>query len=310
MFKFLLLGKDGQVGWELQRSLALWGDVLALGRYDMGGDFFNCDGVIERIESFSPDVVFNAAAYTAVDLAESNVEEAFLVNATAVGKIALACKKRNAVLVHYSTDYVFDGTGVTAWTEQSIPSPLNTYGKSKLKGERLIAQSACHSLIFRTSWIYGVHGNNFVKTILQLSQQKESLFVVKDQIGTPTSAEFVADVSTFLAIKFLREKANILGTYHLVPNGETSWFDFAKWIVKEAEEQGLQLRLAQERIFPVLSHEVTQKARRPLNSRLNNEKMKSVLFDNVVKDWRFYAKRILMQLINNRSLVCQEKGSF
>lgn len=296
MAKFLILGKNGQVGWELQRSLALHGEVLCPGRHDEGGDLSSPEKVATAILSFSPDAVFNAAAYTAVDKAETDNEEAYLINAQALQPMACACKKVGALLIHYSTDYVFDGSGQTPRTEDALPCPVNVYGASKLAGEKVIRDSGCSSLIFRTSWVYGVHGKNFIKTILRLGQTKESINVVKDQIGAPTSAEFIADVSTALAMRVLNGEKSLLGTYHLVPNGETNWCDFAKWIVSNAKELNYPLTLSVQDIKGIPSDEYPTPAKRPLNSRLDNNKLKGLFPKQSIHSWDTYARRVLIEL--------------
>lgn len=296
MAKFLVLGKNGQVGWELQRALALHGEVLCLSRHDEGGDLSSPEKVAAAILNFSPDVVFNAAAYTAVDKAETENEEAYLINAQALQPIACACKKVGALLIHYSTDYVFDGSGQTPRAEDAMPSPVNVYGASKLAGEKVIRNSGCSSLIFRTSWVYGVHGKNFIKTILRLGQTKKSLNVVKDQVGTPTSAEFIADVSTALAMRVLNGEKSLLGTYHLVPNGETNWCDFAKWIISNARELNYPLTLSVQNIKGIPSEEYPTPAKRPHNSRLDNNKLKGLFPKQSIHSWDTYARRVLTEL--------------
>lgn len=299
MPKFLILGKNGQVGWELQRSLALKGEVLSLGREDEGGDLFQPEEVASRIVTYRPDIVFNAAAYTAVDKAESEPDKAFAVNSTAVKEIAQACQQIGAILVHYSTDYVFDGSGDTARDENALTNPLNIYGQSKLAGEEEIRRHCPRSFIFRTSWVYGVHGKNFIKTILRLAQTKETLNVVSDQIGAPTSAEFIADTSAELALRTLNEKHELFGIYNLVPNGTTSWCDFAKWIVSQTQSLGIDQALKPQNIHPIPSTEYPTPAVRPLNSRLDNSKLRSQFNEGCIHDWCVYAKRILIEIIGH-----------
>ena len=299
MPKFLILGKNGQVGWELQRSLALKGEVLSLGREDEGGDLFHPEKVASRIVTYRPDIVFNAAAYTAVDKAESEQDKAFAVNSTAVREIAQACQQIGAILVHYSTDYVFDGTGHQPRKEIATPCPINIYGQSKLEGERGIYQSCPRSFIFRTSWVYGVHGKNFIKTILRLAQTKETLNVVSDQIGAPTSAEFIADISAELALCALNGKRELFGIYNLVPNGATSWCDFAKWIVSQTQSLGVELALKSQNIHPIPSSEYPTPAVRPLNSRLDNGKLRSQFDKACIHNWDVYAKRVLVEIVGH-----------
>lgn len=299
MPKFLILGKNGQVGWELQRSLALKGSVLAIGREDKGGDLYRPEEVAGKIIAYQPDIVFNAAAYTAVDKAESEQDKAFAVNSTAVREIAKACQQVGAILVHYSTDYVFDGSGDTARDENASTNPLNIYGQSKLAGEEEIRRHCPRSFIFRTSWVYGVHGKNFIKTILRLAQTKESLKVVSDQIGAPTSAEFIADTSAELALRTLNEKHELFGIYNLVPNGTTSWCDFAKWIVSQAHSLNVDLVLESQNIHPIPSSEYPTPAMRPLNSRLDNSKLQSQFSEGCIHDWSVYAERVLIEIIGH-----------
>ena len=299
MPKFLIFGKNGQVGWELQRSLALKGEVLGLGREDEGGDLYRPEEVASKIITYQPNIVFNAAAYTAVDKAESEQDKAFAVNTIAVREIAQACQRIGAILVHYSTDYVFDGTGCQPRNEMATPCPINIYGQSKLLGERAIYQCCPKSFIFRTSWVYGVHGKNFIKTILRLAQTKETLNVVSDQIGAPTSAEFIADISAELALRALNEKNKLFGIYNLVPNGTTSWCDFAKWIVSKAHSLNVDLALESQNIHPIPSSEYPTLAVRPLNSRLDNSKLRSQFNEGCIHDWSVYAKRVLIEIIGH-----------
>ncbi|MBM6929298.1 dTDP-4-dehydrorhamnose reductase [Parasutterella secunda] len=299
MPKFLILGKNGQVGWELQRSLALKGEVLGLGREDEGGDLYRPEEVASKIIAYHPDIVFNAAAYTAVDKAESEQDKAFAVNSTAVREIAQACQQIGAILVHYSTDYVFDGSGNSPRDEKAPTKPLNVYGQSKLAGEDEILRYCPQSFIFRASWVYGVHGKNFIKTILRLAQTKETLKVVSDQIGAPTSAEFIADISAELALRALNEKNKLFGICNLVPNGTTSWCDFAKWIVSQTQSLGIDQALKPQNIHPIPSTEYPTPAVRPLNSRLDNNKLRSQFNEGCIHDWSVYAKRILIEVIGH-----------
>ena len=294
--KFLILGKNGQVGWELQRAFALKGTVLSLGREDFGGDLLNLAELEKKIMEFAPDAVINAAAYTAVDKAESEQDLAFKINAETVDHLAKVCKKQKVLLVHFSTDYVFDGSGSAPWSETDQPSPINVYGQSKLAGERAIEQSQCDALIFRTSWVYGVHGKNFIKTILRLAQTKESLNVVNDQFGAPTSAEFIADIAAELTMRVLNNGKQLTGIYHLVPSGETNWCDFARWIVSEAESLNFKLSLRSEKIMGIPSSQYPTASKRPCNSRLNNCKLKELFPDGTIHNWDIYAKRVLVEL--------------
>lgn len=298
--KILLLGKNGQVGWELQRSLASLGEVVALDRSTSGedcGDLEQPLKVVETIRRHKPDVVFNAAAYTAVDKAETEKEKALLVNGYTVGAIARVCAELNCLLVHYSTDYVFNGSGKGPRSEEAVTSPLNYYGKSKLVGEKAIKDSGCRHLTFRTSWVYGIHGNNFIKTILRLAATKTELSVVADQIGVPTAASFIADASTTLAKRVVDGEDSLCGTYHLVPNGMTNWCDFARWIVGLVSKSE-NLILKPESIRAIPSTDYPTPAIRPLNSRMSNAKLTDVLGTESIQSWEHYAEHVVNVLIS------------
>ena len=298
--KILLLGKNGQVGWELQRSLVSLGEVIALDRSVSGedcGDLEQPLKVVETIRRHKPDVVFNAAAYTAVDKAEVEKEKALLVNGYTVGAIARVCAELNCLLVHYSTDYVFNGSGNGPRSEDAVTSPLNCYGVSKLVGEDAIKDSGCRHLTFRTSWVYGVHGNNFIKTILRLATTKTEMNVVADQFGAPTAASFIADASTTLAKRVVNGEESLCGTYHLVPNGMTNWCDFARWIVGLASKSA-NLTLKPEFIRAIPSKDYPTPAIRPLNSRMSNLKLTQALGANNIQSWEHYAEQVVNALIN------------
>lgn len=295
--KILLLGKNGQVGWELQRTLALYGEVLALGREEENGncgDLEKHKRLMETIDRFQPKIIFNAAAYTAVDNAEEDRERAMMVNSSAVSLIAKKCQELGCLLVHYSTDYVFDGLGDSAYLESDKVSPINYYGLTKLNGEREIINSGCNYLIFRTSWVYGIHGKNFMKAILSLARDRVELSVVNDQWGAPTSAEFIADVSTYVALKAIKDY-KLSGVYHLVPDGVTNWCGFAKWIIENVPNKEY-LKLNSNSINEITSDSYPTLAKRPKNSRLCNFKLKKILEPNSIKNWKFYANRVLSLL--------------
>lgn len=291
MSKILVFGKNGQVGWELQRSLALMGDVLFLGREDRGGDLLDIDSMIARIREEKPEIIFNAAAYTAVDAAENDQETAKRVNCDAVTAMANICKELNSLLIHYSTDYVFDGSGDRPWKEDDRIDPINVYGSTKALGEKAIIESGCKAYIFRTSWVYGVHGKNFIKTMLRLGQSRESLGVVADQVGTPTSAEFIADVSTWLAFHKRPTQTEII---HLVPMGVTSWYEFALNIFANASSIVLSVKT----VNPLKSIEYPTPAKRPLNSRMDNAKLLSLLPKASIKNWQYYSNRVLKEILS------------
>lgn len=300
--KVLLFGKRGQVGWELQRSLSLLGDVIALDQADtegLVGDFSNLSGISETIRRVAPDIIVNASAYTAVDKAESDKALALRLNAEAPSVLAKESKALDALLVHYSTDYVFDGGGVVPRSETDETGPINYYGFSKLEGEKRVIESGCRYLLFRTSWVYASRGGNFVKTILKLAESRESLKVVGDQIGSPTSAELIADATAFavkrVAATELEVERELLGTYNLVADGETSWHNFAQSIVSAAIENGAKLVLRPESIEKITTAEFPTAAKRPLNSRLSTEKIKS-RFGLYLPHWRVGLSRVIGEL--------------
>jgi len=273
--KILLLGQNGQVGWELKRSLAPLGEMLALDRSSTShcGDLSNLQGLSETVREFRPDVLVNAAAYTAVDKAESDAETAFLVNALAPEVLASACATVGAYLVHFSTDYVFDGSGQRPWLETDETGPLNVYGHSKLAGEHSIAQQGAKSLIFRTSWVYGTEGGNFAKTMLRLAQERERMTVINDQFGAPTGAALLADM-TALA---LQAPQQLTGVYHLAAAGETTWYAYAEYVLAKAKQLKPSLNYAVKDFVAVPTSDFPTPAKRPLNSRLNCSRLELAL---------------------------------
>jgi dTDP-4-dehydrorhamnose reductase len=270
--KILLLGKNGQVGWELQRALAPLGELIALDRYsaEYCGDLSNLDGLRRTLRAVAPDVIVNAAAYTAVDNAESDRATAQLINADATRVMAEEAASSGIWLVHYSTDYVFDGTGDIPWTETSQVSPVNFYGASKLAGEQVIVASGCKHLIFRTSWVYGVRGNNFAKTMLRLAKDRDTLNVIADQFGAPTGAELLADVASHAIIK-VRMDEGLSGIYHLAASGEVSWHGYAQFVIDFAKAQGESLAVTS--VLPIPSSSYPTPAMRPRNSRMDTRKL-------------------------------------
>ena len=273
--KILLLGKNGQVGSELQRSLAPLGEVLALDRNSTShcGDLSNLEGLAETVRVYRPDVVVNAAAYTAVDKAESDAETAHRINALAPEVLSRACAALGAYLVHYSTDYVFNGTGQTPWVETDPTGPLNVYGHSKLAGEQGIAKQGAKHVIFRTSWVYGAEGGNFAKTMLRLAQEREKMTVIHDQFGAPTGAALLADITATA----LQAQHRLTGIYHLAAAGETTWFDYAAYVLAQAKLRKPDLKLAVKEFLPVATTEFPTPAKRPLNSRLNCSHLEQAL---------------------------------
>ncbi|ELQ6152000.1 dTDP-4-dehydrorhamnose reductase [Cronobacter turicensis] len=287
----LLFGKSGQVGWELQRALAPLGHIIALdfNSEDYCGDFSNPEGVAETVRRIKPDVIVNAAAHTAVDKAEAERDFAQLLNATSVEAIAREAAKINAWVIHYSTDYVFPGTGETPWCESDATAPLNVYGETKLAGERAVQSFCPNHLIFRTSWVYAGKGNNFAKTMLRLAKERESLSVINDQYGAPTGAELLADCTAH-AIRVALAKPEVAGLYHLVASGVTTWYDFAALVFDEARKAGITLKLTD--LQPVPTSAYPTPARRPQNSRLNTLKFQQQ-FGLVLPQWDMGVKRML-----------------
>ena len=287
--KFLLFGKGGQVGWELQRSLAPLGELIALDvdSRQQCGDFTRLDDIAETVRAIAPDVIVNAAAYTAVDKAESEPEQVRTINALAPGMLARESRKLGSWLIHYSTDYVFDGSGSKPWVETDPTGPLSVYGSTKLEGEEAIRASGCRHLIFRTSWVYAARGGNFAKTMLRLAQERERLTVVDDQIGAPTGADLLADVTAH-AIRTSLQQPELSGLYHLVAGGETSWHGYACYVLNLARQSGIELKVAAENVIPVPTSAFPLPARRPLNSRLDARKLQTDLrfAPAIVANWR------------------------
>jgi len=296
--KILLLGKNGQVGWELQRSLAVLGDVIAVD-FDSAppwrADFSDADSLVALVRAAAPDLIVNAAAHTAVDKAESEPELVFKINAKAVGTLAHEAKSLGAWLVHYSTDYVFDGSGDRPWTETDAPAPLSVYGRSKLEGEELIRASGCRHLILRTSWVYGARGDNFAKTMLRLARSRDTLSVIDDQIGAPTGAELLADVTAH-AWRQATQQPALAGTYHCVAAGETSWHGYARHVIETARAAGEALRVAPEEIQAIPSAAYAQAAPRPKNSRLDTRKLREA-FGLTLPPWHNGVDRMLAEAV-------------
>jgi dTDP-4-dehydrorhamnose reductase len=296
--KILLLGKNGQVGWELQRALSPLGEVLALDRRSKSdglcGDLSNLSGLANTIATLAPNVIVNAAAYTAVDKAETESDEAYLINAQAVEVIAQEAAKLDALFVHYSTDYVFDGSGNQAWRETDATAPLNHYGASKLAGELGIQASGCNSLILRTSWVYGARRNNFATSILRLAGERESLNVIDDQIGVPTGADLLADVVAHMIPQAL-ENPGLCGLYHLCASGETSWHEYAQFVIDAARQEGIVLKT--ETVEPIPTAAYPAIATRPLNSRLNTQKLQSA-FPIRLPEWQQGVTRMLKEFLS------------
>lgn len=292
--KILLFGKNGQVGWELQRSLAPLGVVIALERNSITycGDLNNTTGIIDTIEKIRPDIIINAAAYTAVDKAESEPFVAEQINAKVISAIAESAEKLGAILVHFSTDYVFNGTGRRAWTESDPTEPLNTYGKTKCQGEAFIIEKCSRYLIFRTSWVYALQGKNFVNTLLDQANQHEQLTIVNDQFGAPTGAELLADCTAHALLKAKKDE-KLFGIYHLVASGSTTWYDYAKFILTERKVKGFEFKVKE--IVPIPTEAFKTTALRPKNSQLNNQKFQQA-FNLTLPDWRSGVIRLLNEI--------------
>ena len=295
--KILLLGKRGQVGWELQRSLAPLGEIVALSRDSQNycGDLANLQGLAETVRQIKPNITVNAAAYTTVDKAESEPELARIINAEAPAVLARETASLDAWLIHYSTDYVFDGSGGTPWLETDATGPLGLYGATKLAGEQAIQSSGCKHLIFRTSWIYGARGNNFAKTMLRLAAESDSLTVIDDQVGAPTGADLLADVTAH-AIRSVQNTPELGGLYQLVATGETTWHGYARFVIDFARKNGLELKTLPESIIPVPSSAFPTPAQRPKNSRLDTRKLQTN-FDLTLPHWQTGVTRMLTELL-------------
>jgi dTDP-4-dehydrorhamnose reductase len=295
--KFLLTGKQGQVGFELQRALAPLGEVCAVdyAEYDLA----DASAIRTLVRSFNPNVIVNAAAYTAVDKAESDRDRAHAINAVAPGILGDEAVKLGAWVVHYSTDYVFDGAMSGSYTEDDLTNPQSVYGHTKRDGEIALQASGARHLIFRTSWVVGAHGGNFAKTILRLGAERESLNVVADQYGAPTSAALLADVTAQLVRQVQREGDDSFpfGLYHVVAGGETTWCDYARFVLSEALAAGRSLKLAPDAIRAIPSSEYPTPAKRPANSRLDTRKLRS-RFGLELPDWQSGVRHILQQILD------------
>lgn len=297
--KILLLGRGGQVGWELQRSLRVLGDVVALdsdARHNPGalcGDFTDLPGLARTVQTVQPQVIVNAAAHTAVDKAESEPELARQINALAPAVLAQEATKLGAILVHYSTDYVFDGSGSQPWLETDATAPLSVYGRTKREGEQAVATTPLH-LILRTSWVYAARGGNFAKTMLRLAAERDSLSVIDDQFGAPTSAELLADVTAH-ALHALRHKPDLAGLYHCVAAGVTSWHGYACHVLEQAQLLGLPLRVGPQQVQATSTSNYPTPARRPLNSRLDTRKLQQA-FELTLPPWQDGVQRMLTEI--------------
>lgn len=300
--KILLLGKNGQVGWELQRALQPLGDVIDLDRSINGdglcGDIADFSAIEHVFNQTRPDIVVNATAYTAVDKAEAEQETADLINHKAVAHLADLCKKQNALLIHYSTDYVFDGTGNTPWVEDALKQPVNYYGQTKLDGEIALETSEVRFINFRTCWVYGAHGHNFIKTMLKLGQTKDELGIIQDQVGVPTGAALIADVTAQALRYYTLQPTNLQqqlhGHYHLAPSGETTWYDYANYIFEQARQCGVILAI--QKVNAIATSAYPTPARRPLNSRLNTQKLQQTFKLNL-PEWQQGVAQVISEIL-------------
>jgi len=296
--KILLLGKNGQVGWELQRSLAPLGELVALDRQGapgLVGDVSDLDGLAATVRALRPQLIVNAAAHTAVDKAESEPDLARRLNAEAPAVLAREAAACGALLVHYSTDYVFDGSGERPWREGDATGPLGVYGRTKLEGEQAIAASGCRHLILRTSWVYAARGGNFAKTMLRLARERERLTVIDDQWGAPTGAELIADV-TAQAVAQLRQVPGKGGLYHLAAAGATTWFEYAKYVLAQAQRAQPAIEMKVTEVAPIATRDYPTPARRPHNSRLDCTRLQAA-FDLRLPPWQDGVRRMLAETL-------------
>lgn len=294
MRRILISGANGQVGFELRRSLAPLGAVTALTRQDM--DLGKADSILAVLERERPDVIVNPAAYTAVDKAESEPDVARAINSTAPGVMAEWAAAHGAMMIHYSTDYVFSGSGTMPYRESDQTDPQSVYGLTKWEGEQAVRRSGNRHLILRTSWVVGAHGANFLKTILRLAREREQLKIVADQVGAPTSAALIADITALLLARHDQQPdAFDYGTYHLAAGGETTWYEYARHVVAAAERSGLALKLKAEDIQPIATHEYPLPAKRPANSRLDCSKLTGA-FGLHLPDWRHGVDHVFSEI--------------
>ena len=294
--KILLLGKDGQVGWELQRALAPLGELVACGRAE--ADLEDLDALRAKVRTEQPDVIVNAAAYTAVDKAESDVARARRINAEAVALLAAEARALDAWLVHYSTDYVFEGSKAGAYREDDPTAPQSVYGATKREGEEAILAAGCRHLVLRTSWVFATRGGNFAKTMLRLANDREELKVVADQVGAPTSAELIADVTALCLYRLAHDPAlaaRASGIYHLVAGGDTSWHAYARFVISEALAHGQVLKATPERVLPIPGSAYPTPAKRPANSRLATDKLRAT-FGLHLPPWEVHVRRLVAEL--------------
>ncbi|RTK94149.1 MAG: dTDP-4-dehydrorhamnose reductase [Rickettsiales bacterium] len=295
--RILLFGKNGQVGWELSSALASLGEVISFGSNEV--NFTNIDSIRDCVKRYKPNIIVNAAAYTAVDNAESNQEEAYLINSEAVRVLAEEALHINALFVHYSTDYVFDGQKELPYTEEDLPNPLSVYGKTKLQGDKFIQESGCRYLIFRISWIFCSYEKNFARTILKLAKERDVLKIVNDQIGSPTDAKLVATITSLILYRIINNNDftnSVNEIYNLTSAGETSWHGFAFALIQQAQSLGAKLRCAPENVKAITTVEYPLPAKRPFNSTLNINKLQTT-FALQLPSWELYSYRLVKELV-------------
>jgi dTDP-4-dehydrorhamnose reductase len=292
--KILLTGKNGQVGFELHKKLNALGELIATDREEL--DLTNPDAIKKFIDQTRPDIIINPAAYTAVDKAESEIDLAYQINTIAPEVLADKARELDIPLVHFSTDYVFDGLKKGAYVETDSTNPQSVYGKTKCEGEEKVRTHPKH-IILRTSWVFGVHGNNFLKTMLRLFKEKDSLNIISDQWGSPTSATMLADVTFKIVDTIIKNKNfNDYGTYHVTNDGETNWQQYASLIAGELVKLNVKIKCGPDQIRPILTSGYPTAAKRPLNSRLNCEKLKKT-FVLELPHWEMEVKKVLREVI-------------
>jgi len=293
--KILVTGRNGQVGFELQRALAPLGEVVAVNQTDC--NLADVEAIRELVRRVAPDVIVNPAAYTAVDKAEADEATAFAVNARAPGVIGEEAARLGALVIHFSTDYVFNGSKDDSYSEDDQPDPQSVYGSTKYAGEMALARANARHLIMRTSWVVGAHGGNFAKTMLRLAAEREQLNVVADQFGAPTSAAVLADLTAHLIRQYQREGADGFpyGTYHVAASGETSWCDYARFVIDEALAAGKELKARPETVMPLTTAQYPTPAKRPANSRLDTRRFRTT-FGLRLPPWQESVRHVLQQI--------------
>lgn len=293
--KILLTGKNGQVGFELRRSLAVLGDVMAVDVSEC--DLTNAAAIRQLVQQHRPEVIVNPAAYTAVDKAEADASVAKAVNEIAAGVLAEEAQKLGSMMVHFSTDYVFDGTKSGAYTEDDSTDPQSVYGATKLAGEQAVQTACARHVILRTSWVVGAHGGNFAKTMLRLAAERDALSVVSDQFGAPTSAALLADVTAHLVRQAVNDSQGFpYGMYHAVASGVTNWHEYACYVIERARAAGQPIRVAPQAIKPIATSDYPTPAKRPANSRLDTSKLRET-FGLRLPPWQEGVDHILDQII-------------